>query len=41
MAACTLVAILREAREERAPQDEDDTPLQGLIPACAKRRIPE
>jgi len=25
MAACTLVAILRDAREERAPQDEDSS----------------
>src|SRR3984885_16140825 len=41
MAACTLVAILRDAREERAPQDEDNTSLQGGFRACAKWRIPE
>src|SRR6202044_932416 len=29
MAARTLVAILRDAREERAPQDEGNTSLQG------------
>jgi hypothetical protein len=28
MAACTLVAILRDA-QERAPQDEDNTSLQA------------
>src|ERR1700733_14178001 len=27
--------------QERAPQDEDNTSLQGLIPACAMSRIPE
>src|SRR6202041_2355305 len=27
MAACTFVAILRDAREERAPQDEDKSDL--------------
>src|ERR1700722_9464392 len=36
-----LVAILRDAREERAPQDEDNTSLQGGFRACAKWRIPE
>src|SRR5580693_3819409 len=29
IAGCTHVAILRDAREERAPQDEGNTSLQG------------
>jgi hypothetical protein len=32
MAACTLVAILRDAREERAPQDEEKSDLHVQPP---------